>query len=84
MGHNFTVRRRSFPEKGYITFGQTRAQKHLILLNNKNCRGQDKETLMHEIFHVVSNLTGSNLSEKQVTAMASGLYSVIKDNKKLL
>jgi len=68
----------------YTLFGDTNYQKHIIRLNKDNCLEQDRETLLHEVFHVLSTLTGSNLTEKQVVAMSNGVFSVLRDNKKLL
>ena len=85
LGREYKVKHKPFtPERDSITFGCTRCQKHEIHLNRDNCSGQNTETLFHEIFHVVSNLTGSNLNEKQITAMSSGVYSVLRDNRRLL
>lgn len=85
LGYKYSVKRVKIPsEKGYCIYGKTHFQHHRIELNCGNCRGQDEETLIHEVFHVISVATGSNLSERQVTAMSQGLYAVLKDNKKLL
>jgi hypothetical protein len=40
-----------------------------------------EETLLHEVMHAVSDSEDARLSERQVTLMAKGLYSVLKNNK---
>lgn len=45
---------------------------------------KEKETLLHEVIHGVSFAMCSDLSEHQVRSMANGLYSVLKDNPKLV
>tara|TARA_Y100000401_G_C8199969_1_gene163039 strand:- start:121 stop:480 length:360 start_codon:yes stop_codon:yes gene_type:complete len=37
-------------------------------------------TLLHEILHIVSDLNGIGLSEKQVLGLEAGLFGVAKDN----
>jgi hypothetical protein len=69
---------------GWSLLGDINYQKHTIRINVDNCKEQCQEALLHEVLHAVSMLTGSNLSERQVLAMSNGLYSVLKDNKKLL
>ena len=39
-----------------------------------------KETLIHETFHAVSDEMGANLSEEQVTLMAKGVLAMLMDN----
>lgn len=39
-----------------------------------------KETLLHEIIHAIEHSLGLDLSEQQVVALSSGLYSVAKEN----
>ena len=85
LGREYKVKRKNLKtEKNYTIFGETVYREHEIHLHKANCRWQDEETLFHEIFHIVSSLTGARLNERQVTAMATGIYSVLKDNKRLL
>ena len=39
-----------------------------------------RETLLHEIIHIVSDELYLELSERQVAALSVGLYSVYRDN----
>ena len=39
-----------------------------------------KDTLLHEIIHVVDFDCQSEMTERQVHCLATGLYSVLKDN----
>jgi len=86
LGREYKVKKKKFKlsNNGCTFFGQTWFHTHSVYLNDRNCQAQNKETLFHEIFHIVSDLTASKLSERQVTAMSTGIYSVLKDNKKLL
>lgn len=84
IGHEYRVTKRHFKkENNYTLFGMTDYLKHEIWLNRKNCREQDSATLLHEIVHVVSTLTGSNLTERQVVAISNGIFAAMKDNKRL-
>ena len=84
LGREYKVKKKKLKTgPNYTIFGETIYRKHEIHLHTDNGRDQDSETLFHEIFHVVSTLTGSRMTEKQVTAMSSGIFSVLKDNKKL-
>ena len=40
-------------------------------------------TLLHELLHIVSDLNGLGLSEKQVLGLETGLYGVFSDNEEL-
>jgi Zn-dependent peptidase ImmA (M78 family) len=84
LGHTYRVKDRFIPDDKLIHYGAVDHHTNVIEINTGLCRDQREETLLHELFHVLSCRTGANLSEKQVTAMSAGMYSVIKDNKKLL
>jgi len=41
----------------------------------------EQDTLLHEVIHAIDETVGTNLTEQQVIALASGLLAVFKDNK---
>lgn len=41
---------------------------------------QLKDTILHEIIHIIDYEMQLEMSERQVHCMATGLYSVLKDN----
>lgn len=53
----------------------------------KNCNGaaisedNQAETFLHEILHLVADKFDCEVSEKQITCLATGLYQVLHDNK---
>jgi hypothetical protein len=50
----------------------------------KLCEGMPadiaEQTLLHEIIHLIDLNLGTELTEKQVLGITSGIYSVIKEN----
>ena len=54
---------------------------NVIMINNQYKKGQQEETLIHEILHGISTMYELDLSEEQVTMLAKALYITIKDNK---
>ena len=40
-------------------------------------------TLLHELLHILSDLNGLGLSERQVLGLETGLYGMLKENKDL-
>lgn len=45
---------------------------------------QMRDTLIHEIIHAVDYAVAAGLEERQVHAIASGMYAVIRDNERLI
>lgn len=54
---------------------------NLITLSENQAEENVEETFLHEILHIVSEGMNIELSEKQVTQISTGLYSVFKENK---
>lgn len=48
------------------------------------CDAQKKDTLLHEILHIISGELRLGVSEKQVSSLAVGLYSAFKENEDLM
>lgn len=55
-----------------------------ILLNIDQSEDSLKSTLIHEITHYISDLLSLELSEQQVDGIAMGMFTVLKDNPKLI
>lgn len=51
-----------------------------IVLREGMTRAQEEQTVLHEIVHATGDLTGVELDEKEVTAIASVLYAIFCDN----
>lgn len=54
---------------------------NLITLSENQAEENVEETFLHEILHIVSEGMNTELSEKQVIQISTGLYSVFKENK---
>lgn len=51
-----------------------------IKILNTMCDAQKKDTLIHELLHIISEELRLGVSEKQVASLAVGLYSVFREN----
>lgn len=54
-----------------------------ILLLEKQAADVKKDTLLHEIIHMIDYEYQLNMKERQVHCMSSGLYAMLKDNPKV-
>jgi hypothetical protein len=45
---------------------------------------QERDTLLHEILHVASNVVGQDLKERQILALAPVLLDVLRRNPELV
>ena len=84
LGHDYSIKKEKLEQEGWCMFGCADHSKKEITLNVTNCHSQDEETMIHEVIHVLSERTGAGMTERQVTALANGLFAVLKDNEKLL
>lgn len=64
-------------------YGECNYKKQTITYSPRQHDDQLKDTLLHEIIHAVDHAVHLELSEKQVHALAGGLYAVLKDNPEL-
>lgn len=55
----------------------------VIRLSAENEPTRQRETLLHELLHAISDAFELEMSERQVAAMSRGLYGVLVDNPKL-
>jgi len=62
-------------------FGACNYAYQLIKYNQKLAPDELKDTLLHEMVHVLDYGMQLGLKEKQVHTIATGVYSLMKDNK---
>ena len=67
--------------KNSLLFGTTVHPQMRIKINNSIKSEHKKETLLHEVIHILSSETGIKLRENQVGALSSGLYDTMKRNR---
>ena len=60
--------------------GRSKCAQQKIFYADDQGAAQLRDTLLHEILHVVDWTVKAELKENQVAAIASGLYAVFKDN----
>jgi hypothetical protein len=61
-------------------FGACNYAYQLLEYNQKLCIDELKDTILHEMVHVLDHGMQLQLKEEQVHAVATGLYAIIKDN----
>ena len=69
---------------GEECYGQIMYDECAIYLNDNNSKEQDEVTLIHEVIHGIEDMYGLELGEENVMNLANALYTLIKDNRKLL
>ena len=80
FGQDYRVTRRRYRDDGVLHYGHCDHALGVINLNPESRKSQAEQTLLHEIIHIIDNELRLNFSEKQVTQLSSGLYSVLRDN----
>lgn len=55
-----------------------------ITLSAKLCEEQARQIVVHEILHAIELSLGIDLSERNVCAISSAFYGVIRDNPRLM
>lgn len=89
MGFDWSIKKdKSVATEGNI-YGSTHHGSQTIFLDPENTPQKMEETLLHEMLHAIAWQTGvekrhrklEGVEEDFITALASGLYSVIRDNK---
>jgi hypothetical protein len=63
-------------------FGHHLGDRELILINLDSGKRRISACILHEVLHALSDYAYINLKEKQITALANVLTTVIKDNPK--
>jgi len=61
--------------------GRTHLLESKIVLNSSLKKDLKDSTLIHEVLHLVSDIQGTGLTEERVTAVATGFYSFLMNNK---
>ncbi|MDA3730059.1 hypothetical protein PBV87_00840 [Niameybacter massiliensis] len=69
---------------GMECYGEILHDKCLIRLNVSNTEDQMRATVVHEILHGIENMYGIDLGEEVVTKLGNALYTLVKDNPKLI
>lgn len=62
-------------------FGACNYAFQLIEFNPKLADDELKDTIIHEMIHCLDHGMQTEMSERQVHAISTGLYSLLKDNK---
>lgn len=94
LGHDINIKRLKKividnPEKSDDEFefnymGLADLEKGEIQLLKGRSKSLEQETMLHEVIHLISFMTESELTEQQVTTLSTCLYSFIQDNKDLI
>jgi len=69
------------PEDDDAYFGGISHTNQIIFLNEDNTPDRGKVALLHEVLHAVSEQYAAELSEGQVSCIATGLVDVLNRNK---
>lgn len=80
LGKSFDVYTSRFTV-GDDNVGRINYSEQIIELSSVLSKEAAEETLLHEITHNIGYSLGLDLSEKQVTALSSGIYSILKENE---
>jgi hypothetical protein len=80
FGRNFYILYSSLLEGGMTDLGLTHYDEGLVNIRNSQHPIEEKDTLLHEFIHVVDQLMGCEMSERQVTLVAHGLIGIFQDN----
>ena len=81
-GKQYRVMRKDLGcEENIIHYGSTNHPQQKIEVSSKTKIEQQKETLLHEIIHVISEGYQIGLRERQIKTLANGLYDTMKRNR---
>jgi hypothetical protein len=64
-------------------WGQYNPTAQVITLTNNMTPQREATAFLHEVFHAIDELVGSELTEKQIEVFAPALLSFLRDNKML-
>jgi hypothetical protein len=81
LGRNFYVLYSSLTEGGMEQLGLTHPDEGIINIRNGQTPIEEKDTILHELIHVVDHLMGTEMNERQVTLLAHGLIGLFQDNQ---
>ena len=77
LGQDFTV---TYKKDMTDVMGLCSSANNTIDLKDGMQFEKEQEVLLHEVIHAISDLMESNLTEKQVSTLAVGVYAFLKDN----
>ena len=69
---------------GDLCYGKIQHDERKIFINSSYDAAQKITTLIHEAIHGIEDLMNLELEEKQVSAMANGIATLIADNPQLI
>ena len=84
LGKDYSIslkRRKGGTLGDVVIYGRANHLKNSIWINPQVNIQQRKETLLHEIIHVVNEELCLRFSEATVSRLSVGLYGVLKQNK---
>ena len=84
FGHDFVVKMHKEEDSGNVSLGTYMVGRNTILINTRQSDSQMESTLLHEIIEIVNALNELGLTHSQVSALETGLYAVLKDNRMLV
>lgn len=84
LGKEFAIERVAHNVFSGDTLGRCNCTKQTILLRSDLGRDQMADTLLHECLHALDYTMFLDLEERQVHALAGGLYALLRDNPALL
>lgn len=79
-----TIKNHKFKGSEYADFDPWLYE--MRISKDKMCASVIRQTVLHEIIHAIekSNVAIKSLNEQQVEQLATGIYGVLRDNKKLV
>lgn len=81
MGHTYAFEYKDLRHEG--TLGNSCGMKGYIRIDTCQTESQQKETLLHEIFHQISYTLHLDLKEETVQRLAAGIQALIVDNPEM-
>ena len=55
-----------------------------IRLSDSQTADSSRETVLHEILHAASDLTGGRVEERDINGMSKCLFGILRDNRELV
>lgn len=84
LGHNIKVELDSPGDWSEYGLGRANLLTQTIKLNEALKDDARNVTLLHEIIHLVSDMNAMELTESQVSTLATSLYTIVNENTDLI
>lgn len=55
-----------------------------IRISDNQCEDSRRETMLHEILHAASDLTGGDIPEREIVGLSKSLFGILRDNPALV